>query len=111
MPLIGERSPVQRSNSVSDMGGAKRARTTDLLHAIEKPLGSLACGAPTGVSGSVRHGSSRGLRRSKARPTCRMRPPGESASANGRSHGHPACCSGLARDARCRRVAYRPAVK
>ena len=50
-------------------------RTPDLLHAIENPLGSLARGAPTGVSGSGRHGSGRGLRRSKARPTCRMWPP------------------------------------
>jgi len=34
MPLKGERSPVRRSNSVSDLGGAKRARTADLLHAM-----------------------------------------------------------------------------
>jgi hypothetical protein len=41
-------------------------RTPDLLHAIANPLGSLACGAPTGVSGSGRHGSGRGLRRSRS---------------------------------------------
>jgi hypothetical protein len=36
--------------------------------------------------------------------------PGESASANDRSHGHPTCCPGSPRDARCRRVASRPTV-
>jgi hypothetical protein len=41
-------------------------RTPDLLHAIENPLGSLACDAPTGVSGSDRHASGRGLRPSKS---------------------------------------------
>ena len=48
-------------------------RTPDLLHAIENPLGSLACGAPSGVSGSGRHASGRGLRRSKSVADCRMR--------------------------------------
>src|ERR1035438_10227395 len=36
-------------------------RTPDLLHAVENPLGSLTCGAPTGLSGSDRHASGRGL--------------------------------------------------
>ena len=34
MPLRGKRSSVLRSNYVFDLGGAKRARTADLLHAI-----------------------------------------------------------------------------
>ena len=34
MPLRGERSPVESSNYASDLGGAKRARTADLLHAM-----------------------------------------------------------------------------
>jgi hypothetical protein len=86
-------------------------RTPDLLHAIDNPLGSLAYGAPTGVSGSDRHGSGRGLRRSISAADLQDAAPGESASANDRSYGHPACCSGSARDARCRRVASRPTVK
>ena len=43
MPLIGERSPVQRSNYVSELSGAKRARTTDLLHAIWRAARPPAC--------------------------------------------------------------------
>jgi hypothetical protein len=83
----------------------------DLLHAIENPLGSLACGEPSGVNGSRRHGSGRGLQRSEQLGRlheCGLREP---ASANGRSHEHPACYSGWARDARCRQVASRPTVK
>ena len=34
MPLKGRRSLVRRSNFVSELGGAKRARTADLLHAM-----------------------------------------------------------------------------
>jgi len=34
MPLRGKRSWVLSSNSASDLGGAKRARTADLLHAM-----------------------------------------------------------------------------
>jgi hypothetical protein len=34
MPLTGARSQAFDSNYVSDLGGAKRARTADLLHAI-----------------------------------------------------------------------------
>src|ERR1700733_15399917 len=33
-PSRGARSPVLDSNYVSDLGGAKRARTADLLHAM-----------------------------------------------------------------------------
>jgi hypothetical protein len=48
-------------------GAPLRNRTVDLLLTIENPLGSLACGAPSGVSGSDRHASGRGLRQSKKR--------------------------------------------
>jgi hypothetical protein len=37
MPLRGKRSSVLRSNSVFDLSGAKRARTADLLHAMNHP--------------------------------------------------------------------------
>ena len=73
-----------------DLGGAKRARTADLLHAMGNSLGSLVCDEPSGVSGFGRHGFGRDLQRSKARADLQDAGPGESASANGRSHGHPA---------------------
>jgi hypothetical protein len=88
----------------SELGGAMEIRTPDLLHAIENPLGSLACCAPSGSAAAAvtapacgRHGSGCGLRRSRLR----LRPAavnkrgrlqdaasGQSASANSHGHGH-----------------------